>query len=363
MSLLDDIALAQAQRQFAGPQFAGAGGGGPVGPELDYSTGTNANPEPYTPYTPSGGLPGSDVNAGIQDEPPYPERTMQSPGFGADLVAAPPVPEEAGVSSTQYPAPIMLQGPQGPAPRATGPRLQLLTPEQASQQEMIRRAQYMYAADPTAKTEQAVAAALKFQAQRMYQQDLASGTAPAEALAKVAPLLFGGAKQSNLGQAASFIKATQKPAPKFTDVGGVLYRHNPDGTVTAVTGPKAPKTQTLDPVDKAFLNAEVAKLKQIEENDQFSAPTALGENLRRQAHDIRNRITVQFRRPNPAAVPTTQPAEAPAPPTPLAPAATTTGVTPPPSSTTKRVKVIGPGGKRGTVPAGTKLPEGWKLAE
>lgn len=361
MALIDDIVAEQARRRAAGPEFAGMGGGGPVGPELDYSTGANTNPEDYTPYTPAGGLPGSDVNAGIQDEPPYPERTTQSPGYGEDLTPGLPVPPEQAVTSTQSPAPIMLRGPQGPAPRATGPRLQLLTPEQASQQEMIRRAQYMYAADPTAQTEQAVAAALKFQAQRMYQQDLASGTAPAEALAKVAPLLFGGPKQGNLGQAASFIKATQRPATKFTDVGGVLYRHNPDGTVTAVTGPKAPKAQTLDPIEKAFLAADVAKLKQLEESDQFSAPTAQGADLRRQAHDLRNKITIQYRRP--AAPPAVPPAETPAPPAPLAPAATTTGVTPPPPSTTKRVKVIGPGGKRGTVPAGTKLPEGWKLAE
>ena len=34
-----------------------------------------------------------------------------------------------------------------------------------------------------------------------------------------------------------------------------------------------------------------------------------------------------------------------------------------PDAAPKRVKVVGPGGKTGTVPEGTDLPEGWKLAE
>ena len=36
--------------------------------------------------------------------------------------------------------------------------------------------------------------------------------------------------------------------------------------------------------------------------------------------------------------------------------------TPAPVSSGKRVAVIGPGGRRGTMPKGSKLPEGWKLA-
>lgn len=93
---------------------------------------------------------------------------------------------------------------------------------------------------PLAQTEAAVSAALRFQGQRQYQRDLDSGMAPAEALARSAPLIFNAPRQSSLGQAAQFMRAAS-PMPKFQTVGGVLYRENPDGTATAVTGPAPPK--------------------------------------------------------------------------------------------------------------------------
>jgi len=119
-----------------------------------------------------------------------------------ELGAGMPVAQDEPVTSMPLapappPAPLILRGAQGPPP---APAYQYMPPEQVANQEMMRRAQYAYAADPTAQTEAAVAAALRFQAQRQYQQDLAAGTAPAEALAKVAPLLFGGPKQGNLAK-------------------------------------------------------------------------------------------------------------------------------------------------------------------
>ena len=260
---------------------------------------------------------------------PDPTTDQLDPGIplGSDQVTSTDIDQGTQLAPAPPPAvpPLIMRGPQGQAPAPSGPPLQLLTPEQASQREMWRRLQYATADQPIAQTEAAVAAALRFQAQRQYQQDLAAGTAPAEALAKVAPLLFGGPKQGNLGQAASFIRATQRPQPKFTDVGGVLYRHNPDGSVTAVTGAKVPPPAKLDPVEQGFLKADLTKLKEIEDDPKFSLQNATGEDLRRRAHDIRNKITIQYRRRLPASAVPNQPAPVPAPTL----TATSPGATPP----------------------------------
>jgi len=262
---------------------------------------------------------------------PDPETDQLEPGV-------PVSPEEVAIGTDLAPAPtptvppLIMRGPQSPTTPPTGPPLQLLTPEQSSQQEMMRRAQYAYAADPTAQTEAAVAAALRFQAQRQYQQDLAAGTAPAEALAKVAPLLFAGPKQGNLGQAASFIKATRTPVQKPIDVGGVLYRQNPDGSVTPLTLPKrvaqprpvvvqgvayrqnpdgslVPITQAtpkLSETEKALLAADVTELKGLEkqigstEEHGFGVLHPFGGNkaqvdaLRQKAAALRRKIQTEY---------------------------------------------------------------------
>lgn len=144
---------------------------------------------------------------------------------------------------------------------------------------------------PIAQAEQAVASAMRFQGIRQYQQDLASGMTAAEALAKSAPLLFGGPKQGNLGQAAAFIKATRPPSVQYRDIGGVLYKIPPGGEPQAITQ----KPRRLDAIEQGFLKADLAKLKEVEDNPAFSMPNAMGEDLRRQAHDIRNKITIRYR--------------------------------------------------------------------
>lgn len=107
---------------------------------------------------------------------------------------------------------------------------------QALQQQALWRQLQQKTADmPIDQAEAAVGAAMRFQAQRQYQEDLKSGMSPNEALSRNAPLLFSSPKNSSLGQAASFIKASE---PRLIDVGGVLYRGNPDRTVTPMTQPK-----------------------------------------------------------------------------------------------------------------------------
>jgi hypothetical protein len=204
---------------------------------------------------------------------------------------------------------------------------------------------------PFAQAEAAYHAALRFQAQRQYQQDLASGMAPSEALAKSAPLIFSTPKPQSLSGVASLIKATTKPTRKVMDVGGVLYEVPSEGPPTALTQPKA-TTQKLDPVDTAMLKSDMEKLKEIEGEISTTPEGEKRDNLVRQWHDTKNQITIRYRKPN---APTTATRTQAPPPT------ATPKIAPPPAS--KRVKVIGPSGKRGTVPAGTALPDGWKLAE
>ncbi len=97
---------------------------------------------------------------------------------------------------------------------------------------------------PIAEAEQAVATAMKYQAIRGYQRDLANGVSASDALAKWAPTMFAGPKQSTLGQAASLVRATRPNPEKYMDVGGVAYQLQ-GGKATALTPPKAIKPKTI----------------------------------------------------------------------------------------------------------------------
>jgi len=211
---------------------------------------------------------------------PDPTTDQLDPGIplGSDQVTSTDIDQGTQLAPAPPPAvpPLIMRGPQGQAPAPSGPPLQLLTPEQASQREMWRRLQYATADQPIAQTEQAVAAALRFQAQRQYQQDLAAGTAPAEALAKVAPLLFGGPKQGNLGQAASFIRATTpKPVPVMTPYQTDLmkFRREQAANKTVNVGP------TVDRIHK--LEKQLADMAVEQGKDFATGPLAdeIGRNL------------------------------------------------------------------------------------
>lgn len=263
------------------------------------------------------------------------EGDQSDPGIALD--------EGQPVGAQTMAPPIMLRGPQGPAapslaPRPTPPMTapppaNPLSPEALANNMNWARLQYQLANTPIGEAEQAVAQALKFQALRQYQNDIAAGMAPDKALAKSAVQMFANPKQSNLGQAASFIRSTTPSAPKLIDVGGMLYRQNPDGSVTAlttgrparrynvggvlyeqgpdgkmtaITPPKLPPGEKLSEADKALLGADVADLKatekKVESTDEhgFGLFHPLGGNksemdaLRKKAQDLRQKIQVQY---------------------------------------------------------------------
>lgn len=97
---------------------------------------------------------------------------------------------------------------------------------------------------PIEQAEQAVAAAMKYQAIRGYRRDLDNGVPAATAMARWAPAMFSGPKEANLGQAASLVRATAPQQPKFMDVGGVGYQFE-SGKATPLTPPKAVKPKTI----------------------------------------------------------------------------------------------------------------------
>lgn len=183
----------------------------------------------------------------------------------------------------------------GPPP-AVDPRAEIARRQAAANEMFWNQLRSKTQNLPLAQTEAAVAAALRFQAQRQYQRDLASGMSPGEALARSAPLMFGQPKQGNLGQAASFIRSTAPRPPTVRDAAGILYRINQDGSVTALTPPKvvAPKPSTFDTEEyRATLREMADTRKQIDQTDiggaQADALRAKLGSLANQLQDIRKR--------------------------------------------------------------------------
>lgn len=123
---------------------------------------------------------------------------------------------------------------------------------------------------PLAQTEAAVSAALRFQGMRQYQRDLDKGVSATEAFARAAPLIFSAPKQSSLGQAANFVRATtpKVAAPRVRDVGGVLYGESRDGSWTPLTQPKAvaPKVSPFDNEEYRSVLQEIRNVNQQIDN-------------------------------------------------------------------------------------------------
>lgn len=295
---------------------------------------------PGVSYSTGGSMETMADDPEIQDEP--------NPNDPTSIVPPPPPGQAAPTPAPAAPptAPnIILRGPQGPTPAPTGPPVNLLTPEQAANNFMWRRLAQQTQDLPLAQTEQAVSAALRYQGQRQYQQDLASGMSPGEALARSAPMIFGGPKQGSLGQAASMVRATAKPQPKFTDVGGVLYRHNLDGTVTAVTGPKAPTPPRANQFDLAEHNSILTQIREVQKeaaNDEIGSPEQ--QQHASQLRVLQGQLDAIRRRAGQGA--------------PTAPPRTGTS--------TGRVRVRRPDGKIGSIPASQKdaaLAQGYSLIQ
>jgi hypothetical protein len=143
----------------------------------------------------------------------------------------------------QVRAPVVTApGGMAVAPPA-GYRSPFLSDEEAQQQTQMRKLQYAVQDLPLAEAEKAVSTAMKFQAIRGYQRELANGTPAHEALAKWAPMMFAQPKAATLGQAASMVRATT-PQDKYMDIGGVGYQMK-GGVATPLTPPKAVKAKTI----------------------------------------------------------------------------------------------------------------------
>lgn len=126
---------------------------------------------------------------------------------------------------------------------------------------------------PLAQTEAAVSAAMRFQGIRQYQRDLQSGMAQNEALARAAPLIFNAPRQSSLGQAAQFMRASRAPAARVRDVGGVLYRENPQGGWEPITQAK-PATPKVNPFDNEEYRSILTEMRQINKDLGDEQPTS-----------------------------------------------------------------------------------------
>lgn len=185
---------------------------------------------------------------------------------------------------------------------------------------------------PMAQANEAVSAALKFQATRGYQNDLQNGMAPAEALAKWAPMMFTAPKSSNLGQAASFIRAT---TPQVRDIGGVGYRIPPQGNAIPITPPKQtvpkpPPGLAPDLADaRKTLDGYVKEIEKAEASDDVTLKAQL-PRLRQRRTDLENYVQAKE----------------------LLQAPPQTALTAPqPAAPASRIRVKNKAGKTGTIPA------------
>ena len=142
----------------------------------------------------------------------------------------------------------------------------------------------------------AVAAAIKAQALRGYQQDLQSGKSPAEALAKWAPSLYGSLPNTTAGQAASLIQATKQTPPRYMTSGNRIYQVGPQGAVPLTPAPvKAPVVKN----NQFDLNEQKSLLAGIRKTENEMADLPFGEDLdnkrehlaylRQKEQEVRNR--------------------------------------------------------------------------
>jgi hypothetical protein len=199
-----------------------------------------------------------------------------SPEEGQDerepsTVMPPPVPVPAAANP---PAPVIARAAT-PSPIAPGSAGPVYSPDQQASADFWRKMNYELQGQPLADAEQALSAALKFQAIRGYQKDLEGGKSASEALSRWAPMMFTAPKSSNLGNAAAMVRATRQPAPMVRSAGGQLYQVPPGGGSAAALTPAPVRPPRTDPF---ALKAFELKLKQIEklEGDLELEPAGKG---------------------------------------------------------------------------------------
>lgn len=210
-------------------------------------------------------------------------------------IAAPPPPQN-----------IIMRGPVT-APNTTP--IQLPTQQQAANDFQMRRLSYQTADLPIDQAEAAYHAALRYQGQRQYQQDLQSGMTASEALAKSAPLMFSNPK-ANVGEAAALLRAI---APKATPIVTpyqqfeITQRKAEEARrVKEAADKEAREGRKLSEVQKAELGADVTELrgmeKQIGSTDEhgfgilhpFGGNKSEMEALRKRAADLRKQIEQRY---------------------------------------------------------------------
>jgi len=244
-------------------------------------------------------------------------------------VVAPPPVAAAPTLPVAAPGVAPVTAPYNPAPNYNP----ALVGQDIAMQRMLRS----MGDAPIAEAEAAVATALKFQATRGYQRDLANGVSPAEALTKWAPMMFTAPKASNLGQAAALVRAGRGGPDKVMDIGGQGFLYDPSTkSMKALT----PAKVVAPPVDRFALQSHADLLKEIRDSeaklDDPSVPLDTKDNLRDfklpALHAEERAMRARFMGGQPAA-PVTAPA-APAKP-----------------ATTGKVRVKNPQGKIGYIPA------------
>lgn len=155
---------------------------------------------------------------------------------------------------------------------------------------------------PAAQAAAAVEAATRDQAIRGYQAD-AKIMPPGEALAKWAPILFSGPKGGNLGQAASFIRATRAPTPRPMNVGGRAYLYD---EATRSMQPLTPATAgKADPFEMETYRSTLRDI-QATQRDLDANPAALdADDKRRKLQYLHSQAAeIAARNRAPAAAPT-----------------------------------------------------------
>ena len=108
------------------------------------------------------------------------------------------------------PGSLVLSGPQPVLPGETPTRFSGdISPMDEATENIRQYRSRVFNQLPIDEAEQAVHAAMRFQGTRGYQRDLQNGVAPADAMAKWAPMLFPEPKQATMAGGAAIARAAQ----------------------------------------------------------------------------------------------------------------------------------------------------------
>jgi hypothetical protein len=161
-------------------------------------------------------------------------------------------------------APMMPTG-QRPVsvrpPMAAPGGVPVFSPEQQQSRAFWRQMQAQTQDMPLDQAEQAVTAALKFQAMRGYQKDLEDGKSAGESLAKWAPMLF---PKSSMGNAAQMIRASQPRPPALRTAGGRIFQVD-GGQATPLT-PAPTREPKADQFALAAFRQKLTEIKRLEDD-------------------------------------------------------------------------------------------------